>query len=179
MRLFYILLLVLILFLVGCNVQPVCNDPYILVGVECCLDENGNNICDIDEDLEEEPKVESPGEVRIVERIVEKIIYVEGDCRKVDFDVRLEACLDDEITFHNINKGTLHYLDVKLYDKDDELIDERKFRTQLSPYKRRTYDYGEVDKAVRAVVLPTVEFDDEDIVCPEKTFELECYGDEE
>lgn len=39
----------------GC-IQPeveekiVCNKPYILVGGECCLDQNGNKICDLDED---------------------------------------------------------------------------------------------------------------------------------
>jgi hypothetical protein len=27
----------------------VCNEPYIRIGVECCLDTNGNNICDSDE----------------------------------------------------------------------------------------------------------------------------------
>ncbi len=29
--------------------QSVCNRPYILVGTECCLDQNGNNVCDKDE----------------------------------------------------------------------------------------------------------------------------------
>lgn len=29
--------------------QPVCNKPYILVGTDCCLDQNDNSICDLDE----------------------------------------------------------------------------------------------------------------------------------
>lgn len=29
----------------GC-LQQTCNKPYILVGDECCLDENDNKICD-------------------------------------------------------------------------------------------------------------------------------------
>lgn len=31
----------------------VCNEPYIRVGVECCLDKDNNNICDRDEELVE------------------------------------------------------------------------------------------------------------------------------
>lgn len=33
----------------GCSQQVTCNKPYILVGTGCCLDKNGNDICDNDE----------------------------------------------------------------------------------------------------------------------------------
>ncbi len=170
----------LILFLAGCVQEPVCNDPYILVGYDCCLDEDSNGVCDTDEKhnetSEKEPTFENP---IVVEKIVERIIYLEGECRKFDFDVNLEACVDDEITFSNLNKGTLHYADVKLYDKNDNLISEERFRTQLVPYKKRTYQYDDVETAVKAVVIPTVEFEDEDFICEEKTFALKCHGDED
>lgn len=42
-------LALLFLLLVACQSAPVCNAPYILVGKECCLDEDANNICDRDE----------------------------------------------------------------------------------------------------------------------------------
>ncbi len=51
-------LLILIFFLVGCVTQLptgqvvkqiTCNKPYILVGNDCCLDEDDNSICDKDE----------------------------------------------------------------------------------------------------------------------------------
>jgi len=47
----------------------VCNTPYILVGTDCCLDENSNNICDTDEVIviTEEPVVEEVTEEEIVE----------------------------------------------------------------------------------------------------------------
>ncbi len=38
----------LILF-AGCNSGPVCKKPYILVGNDCCLDQNDNGVCDSDE----------------------------------------------------------------------------------------------------------------------------------
>ena len=51
------ILIVLVISLVfvsgfnGCKQQPtaVCNKPYILVGTDCCLDQNDNGICDSDE----------------------------------------------------------------------------------------------------------------------------------
>lgn len=47
------ILLVLIVFLVGCTTgqvtKQVCNKPYILVDNDCCLDKDDNAICDSDE----------------------------------------------------------------------------------------------------------------------------------
>lgn len=47
--------LLALVFLAGCTqsaqVQPVvCNTPYILVGTSCCLDKDGNSVCDKDEE---------------------------------------------------------------------------------------------------------------------------------
>ena len=48
--LFVITLLAAVIFIAGCTGgEVVCNDPYIQVGSECCLDQNSNNICDSDE----------------------------------------------------------------------------------------------------------------------------------
>jgi hypothetical protein len=50
-----IFLLIMLLFLapIGCyKQQVVCNDPYIFLGSECCLDRNSNKICDEDENNE-------------------------------------------------------------------------------------------------------------------------------
>ena len=43
------LILVSVVIISGCIGQIACNPPYILVGTECCLDVNENNICDVDE----------------------------------------------------------------------------------------------------------------------------------
>jgi len=42
-----------LLLVSGCCQQITCNKPYILVGTECCLDQNDNSICDKDEVLVE------------------------------------------------------------------------------------------------------------------------------
>jgi hypothetical protein len=44
------------LLIAACAPQSViCNKPYILKGTECCLDTNGNGICDVDEGLAAAP----------------------------------------------------------------------------------------------------------------------------
>ncbi len=45
------LLLALVFVLLACQAKPVCNASYSLVGNECCLDENSNQVCDLDEEL--------------------------------------------------------------------------------------------------------------------------------
>lgn len=48
-------------FLIGCGQtqEVICNKPYILVGNDCCLDQNENKICDNDEIKKElQPKIE-------------------------------------------------------------------------------------------------------------------------
>jgi len=46
--------LLLLLFLLSCTQQVVCNTPYMQVGLECCLDQDDNSICDRDEIVEED-----------------------------------------------------------------------------------------------------------------------------
>jgi len=63
-------IIILILFLTslflisGCAQQITCNKPYILVGTECCLDNDNNGICDKDE-LKEEELVEETVEEEV------------------------------------------------------------------------------------------------------------------
>jgi len=42
--------------------QQACESPYIQVGTECCLDENGNNVCDSDETTETTEVTTQPAE---------------------------------------------------------------------------------------------------------------------
>jgi hypothetical protein len=41
--------IILIVVASGCTQQPACNPPYIIKGGQCCLDQNNNGICDVDE----------------------------------------------------------------------------------------------------------------------------------
>ena len=44
-----IVLVFSLLLIAACKVKLVCNEPYIPYGTDCCLDQNGNKICDKDE----------------------------------------------------------------------------------------------------------------------------------
>jgi len=56
------LLIVLIFLISGCVQQEItCNPPYIRVGFGCCLDQNGNNICDVDENRSRVPSSKPMG----------------------------------------------------------------------------------------------------------------------
>ncbi len=68
-KIILVCLLVLVL-LVGCGQKVVCDKPYILVGSECCLDNDDNGICDRDE-VKEEPKIEAQEEPLKQEEIKE------------------------------------------------------------------------------------------------------------
>lgn len=52
--------LILVFLISGCKIETpqdtiICNKPYILVGSECCLDQNDNSVCDKDEVIKEQP----------------------------------------------------------------------------------------------------------------------------
>lgn len=48
-----LVLLIVTLFVVACSPKVVCNDPYIQVGSDCCLDQNQNKVCDQDDPRDE------------------------------------------------------------------------------------------------------------------------------
>ena len=89
------LIILAVLLLYGCD-QLVCNSPYIQVGGDCCLDTDGNKICDKDEQAresteivvtEEKPKI-VPTEVKVTK-------YVCSDGSVVDMP---EKCPVEEST---------------------------------------------------------------------------------
>ncbi|MFA5888476.1 MAG: hypothetical protein WC852_07245 [Candidatus Nanoarchaeia archaeon] len=51
---------VIILVFSGCTQKVICNKPYIQMGSECCLDQDGNNICDKDEIRTSTPEPSEP-----------------------------------------------------------------------------------------------------------------------
>lgn len=63
-----ILAAILILMIAGCS-APTCYPPNKILGNNCCLDEDGNDVCDYEETAEEEPEVveEAPEEVELEE----------------------------------------------------------------------------------------------------------------
>ena len=45
------MVLILLLVIAGCSNQLTCNEPYIIKGLECCLDVNSDKICDSDQNI--------------------------------------------------------------------------------------------------------------------------------
>ena len=86
--------IILVLFLIcgieGCT--PVCNAPYMVVGMGCCLDQNNNSICDNDEQTENittSPVVK--GQITNLFSEIAKIPYNYSD-QKVTLDGVLDLC---------------------------------------------------------------------------------------
>jgi len=57
-----ILAIALVLGCTGSEQKVVCNKPYILVGTDCCLDNNNNSICDKDETQTQATQPAEPAE---------------------------------------------------------------------------------------------------------------------
>ncbi|MBD3163837.1 hypothetical protein GF323_01435 [Candidatus Woesearchaeota archaeon] len=73
-----IILLALFLFLYGCD-TIVCEQPYMQVGSECCLDKDNNKICDSDEAINGETNmVITEKEPKIIEKEVKKYVCWNG-----------------------------------------------------------------------------------------------------
>jgi len=70
-----IIFFVLFLFMISCSQKIECNKPYILVGAECCLDQNDNSICDEDETVEESLTIDISTD--LINILDEDIILVE------------------------------------------------------------------------------------------------------
>lgn len=103
------ILLILIVFLVGCSgvetptgeviKEPVCNKPYILVGTDCCLDKNDNSICDSDE------KTETIEDEVVIEKEISKKIETINEAKQHDIYVFGEEGFDPkELTINNGDK---------------------------------------------------------------------------
>lgn len=119
-------LVLTILILSGCGESSitggavVCNKPYILVGNDCCLDKNDNNVCDKDEEDVAAEQVEPPkGEIieeqieEVKEEIVEEVVeqnngeYVMKEGETITFQAK-DIMLDKIDYFQNKLEVTLN-----------------------------------------------------------------------
>lgn len=78
---------ILVMIVSGCTQGPVCNNPYIIKGSQCCLDHNNNSICDSDESSVVEPSPVSqknyqPYEVKM---------YIQQDLPNPDYWYKLPS----------------------------------------------------------------------------------------
>lgn len=72
----------------------VCNSPYIRVGTECCLDQNDNNICDLDE----APPI-NPSDNDTTDTVV---LPPEERCAEMDFQVESVCSVGPAVQYYII-----------------------------------------------------------------------------
>jgi len=76
---FLILVVISLIFLASCGDDVVCETPYMRYAADCCLDQNNNNICDLDESagiqpLEEAGTQEEETEAAVEEETTEEVV---------------------------------------------------------------------------------------------------------
>ena len=86
----------------------VCNEPYIRFGTSCCLDQNGDGICDKDEqqitEIEAQKEIECPvGEASIYSPIKNELVCVPEEQIIVNDD---DFCKDGKIVVEEVEGGT-------------------------------------------------------------------------
>jgi len=107
----YVLILafVLLLGISGCVTTPIdCDSPYMLNGSECCLDEDSNDLCDVDE---------------VEDMLLEEDYTNDGDVIVTEFD-----CSDTDGGMFPFIKGTI------TEETGNELTDFCRTETFLNEY---------------------------------------------
>ena len=88
-----VLAILCIFILTACSEETkfVCNDPYIQVGAECCLDQDSNNICDKDEEEPEEVIVIEEPELEEDDNIITGLLEeANARIKSISYYTRLE-----------------------------------------------------------------------------------------
>lgn len=164
---------------------PVCNEPYILVGTECCLDQDANAICDADEEPEPEPEEITGAFAAETEEIEE----IEGaDAPLFEIHVKLNGEVRDkaELSYSGITPMPGLTLSIRNLDIDDircdvdptyngELVTNRISRNvRVKTYDPEninihgvTSEYGDNYKAEFEV---TCRFEDSDVTATEEVY---------
>lgn len=108
-----ILIVPIVIVLLGCaqTDETGCEAPYVLIGDDCCLDRNNNNICDFDESTPEE-KNETPTQLNESPPSEPEDVPLEQE-EDMSLDITLETgetreigYLPNELTARNISEGS-------------------------------------------------------------------------
>ena|GEM_PF-4548287 len=153
-----ITLLILTIFTTGCiqdSSDFACNEPYIQIGSECCLDANDNGICDSDEQpaQEEAPEEEAVVEEDAMKEADESTPEASGDwCVETDHNE-----LTDPVMF--INRQFLMSADHYFVDKytlniekvlsGSDVLTAYGLRVPIVEYEYQAYDINNVKVEAR------------------------------
>ena len=157
------ILFILVLFLVGCQ-NVVCEAPYIRFEKTCCLDENSNSICDIDEPIKEliedvpkEETIETTIKGPLIEEIIEDIEIIE---ERASFEVEITymkgtiRLLDQAIVFINVinNDDTLKTYIVSINDNNWKVRSDPSILPMRVAVKKRDKNH------IKLILQPNMEF---------------------
>jgi len=141
-------ILLVALFLIGCSQEKVtCNSPYISTGERCCLDTEGNGICDADETNGTCPKCSfdcnsCPPNIVTQKEAVTVKQYVCPDQTVVDAPERcIRAPVEPE------------YAPVLTNEDGQELLEEFRARPACRSAKQAVETYAKLTKLPRALTL--------------------------
>ena len=166
-----ILLLILSVLIAGCTQEITCDKPNILIGTECCLDQNGNSICDKDEVVKEtiqepeEPVIEEPVPEPVVEEPVPEPVIEEPVPEPVVEVFSIGLQIEEVITFDQ-DEDKLDEVTVTMTNKGEKDIKNPQVIIQSSidgMEFKKTYAYYQLVKL--AVNEPKIK-----IVSPERTY---------
>jgi hypothetical protein len=158
-KLILVLALVLV-FIYGCD-QVVCNTPYIQVGSECCLDTDDNKICDMDEEVDEDSKIDI-SDPKVVEKEVKKYVCTDGsiaddpaDCEAEDVYTE-EPVVDEGIDEESQYVGAIEIPELNTSSKNDNLHENVILNVSLQPTCTKGVNggslYYEIDNAAVTTV---------------------------
>ncbi|MBW3003587.1 hypothetical protein KY328_03300 [Candidatus Woesearchaeota archaeon] len=117
MKIVYIIAVLSLLILTACTgPRVVCNDPYIRVGTECCLDYNTNAVCDNDESM-----IPAVSEIESVGAAVE-VLSTESEPSEEDED-ETESITEKEDTSELSNLIITNAYWSTMYPKVDQEIE--------------------------------------------------------
>lgn len=150
-------LIIGIFILSGCVPKTTCNEPYIVKGNECCLDQNNNKICDEDEvetkkstEVEEEAKIIiTPNDIRIANSEVQDSMHITS----VPYEDGKNYIFNGEVTDSNV--GLVVF---KVKNSGTKILEDL-----LVNYKCYDYSIGRYTDICEKPITITTEWDTREV----------------
>jgi len=142
-----IFILIISLLIIGCSqYQIACEEPYILVGDSCCIDENSNNICDKDESQSSDIDAVDVGkDIELPQKEEEPPTEVEGE-------PQIEV-LEEEVTLKGGETTTYNGKEIKFISVGNFGV-KTEFKVEVDGVERDIYDTKTLEIVQGIEVIP-------------------------